>query len=760
MQYNREADGVLKPLPAKHIDTGMGLERLVSILQGVNSNYDTDVFKPLFDAIHSIVGGAPYSGKLGDADAQQDFRDTAYRVVADHIRTLSFAIADGAVPSNEGRGYVLRRVLRRAIRYGMQTLGAKPGFLVELVPTLVAHMRDAFPELEVKQGAIEAIIAEEEASFSTLLDRGIKFLSSEVEKAHAAGQDKLSGDTAFYLYDTLGFPLDLTEIMAGELGVGVDIEGFASAMSVQRARSREATRSKALAGRQGIALGVDETAFLKDGGVLATDDSPKYLWDTVVDTSVVAIFYGKSFVDELDISSVAADATVGVVLESSPFYAEAGGQVADTGSLSVNGIVLDVIDVQSYAGYVLHVCVPAEMVSGSVRTGDATVAAVNYPRRYKVAPNHTMTHVLNHALRDVLGGDVDQKGSLVTDEKFRFDFSHGNAVTSSQLAQIEARVEDVIAAELPVDAKVVALADAQEIFGLRAVFGETYPDPVRVISVGAPVESLLNDRGNPAWGDLSVEFCGGTHLGNTREAEGFVITEETAVAKGIRRVSGVTGALAREAKARAVGLEAEASSVQARVAAASASATVPATSEVDGADADVVALKVSLDELVLPQAVKSELRSRLDAAQKELVGIRNRVRTAAVDAGVRAAKERAAQVAAAGGTVVVLEVSIGADAKGVKRAIDEISKAAPGVAFMGISPSDEADKLLCFSYVPEGHPGLGDGSVLRANDWLSSTLSACGGRGGGKPKMAQGSAAGVAQLSAAMAAAEAFAEVY
>jgi len=286
----------------------------------------------------------------------------------------------------------------------------------------------------------------------------------------------------------------------------------------------------------------------------------------------------------------------------------------------VGDTLLEVVDVQSYGGYVLHVCVPADSSTdsggngggGSVAVGAAVTAHVDYGRRRKVAPNHTMTHVLNHALREVLGGDVDQKGSLVDEGKFRFDFSAGRACTSSELERVEALVGDVIAARLPVSTRLVPLQEAQDIYGLRAVFGEVYPDPVRVVSVGADVDALLRDPHNETWASLSVEFCGGTHLQNTCEAEGFVITDETAVAKGVRRVAGVTGSLAREAGSRAAGLQAETTSAVARVAACVAAPSVPDAAEVVSVERTVQGLKASLDELVVAQSVKFTLRALLD----------------------------------------------------------------------------------------------------------------------------------------------------
>jgi len=562
IQFNRESSGELRSLPNKHIDTGMGLERITSIMQGKRSNYDTDAFMPLFLAIQKLVGCQPYEGKLGQDDAQQNYKDTAYRVVADHIRTLTFAITDGAVPSNEGRGYVLRRILRRAVRYGVQTLGATPGFFAQLVPVVVENMGDAFPELREKMSQVIAVIEEEEAAFSALLEKGMRYFNDLVKELQSGGSQQISGEKAFFMYDTMGFPIDLTQIMAAENGIVVDVAGFNDAMTTQKERSRIAAKSKRLAGRNMLSFGAEQTAYLQSLGIAPTADEAKYSWDDHVNTDIKAIFTSLGFITEGSQLSGATDETVGIVLGTTPFYAEAGGQVPDSGKLVVSSssgqeITLDVLDVQVYGGYVLHTCALSTESDDAGLLADLmqrlkvdapVVAQVDYQRRRKTAPNHTMTHVLNYALRKVLGSTVDQKGSLVSDEKLRFDFSFNRAAQTNELEQVESIVNSVINAKLVVDSQVVSLQQAMDIVGLRAVFGEVYPDPVRVISVGPKVQDLLNDPTNADWMSYSVEFCGGTHIQNTAAAESFVLLEETAVAKGIRRITGATGLLALSAK--------------------------------------------------------------------------------------------------------------------------------------------------------------------------------------------------------------------
>ena len=658
IQFNREASGDLASLPAKHVDTGMGFERLVSVLQDKRSNYDTDVFAPLFDAIQESLGlEEPYTGKLGKDDV--DLKDTAYRVLADHARTLSYAIADGAVPSNEGRGYVLRRVLRRAVRFGQQILKAPPGFFSKLIPTVVETYKETFPELEAKQDFIIEIIKEEEESFEKMLVGGIKYFN---EVSASMRQDKatvVSGRDAFFLYDTMGFPVDLTQIMADEQGFTVDLEGFESEMAQQKARSRQAAAAKKGGAGVDLSLGVQETAVLQKEEVTPTDDEGKFVWDQSLPATVQAIYTESGFLEAG--KEAAVDVSVGVVVDQTSFYAESGGQVGDSGDI----IVVDsqgketgrisVYDTQVFAGYVMH---KGAVTAGAVKVGSSVTMNVDYQRRAKIAPNHSLTHVVNYALRKVLGGDVDQKGSLCDEDKLRFDFTSKGALTAAQLTEVEAicraqidqqlsvdaqvfapvtllfaprppapvpsgppplptrrqdgpRVKDLVAfwprardlaalsrrtalaltpeppscprtlgpsapAGGPLEAhtalalipevsptgraatpaacvealwacaachaatqggdawmrvQVVPLKDAMSINGLRAVFGEQYPDPVRVVAVGNKVSDMVAAPDKDDWLTGSVELCGGTHIKNTKEAHGFALVNEEASAR-------------------------------------------------------------------------------------------------------------------------------------------------------------------------------------------------------------------------------------
>ncbi|CAN1255168.1 Alanine--tRNA ligase, partial [Linum perenne] len=410
IQFNRESDGSLKPLPSKHVDTGLGFERLTSVLQNKMSNYDTDVFTPIFNAIQQATGVRPYSGKVGPEDV--DGVDMAYRVVADHIRTLSFAIADGSCPGNEGREYVLRRILRRAVRYGSEKLNAQEGFFNGLVKIVVEVMGDVFPELRKNEQHIREIITAEETSFGKTLLKGIerfKKAAQEVQGKEFSGQD------AFVLWDTYGFPLDLTQLMAEERKLEVDVEGFKKAMDEARERSRSAQNKQA---GGAIVMDADATSTLHKKDVSATDDSYKYIWFEDHETSIKAIYTGSEFLESATLGN-----EVGIVLQSTSFYAEQGGQIFDTGLLEGSFGRFEVCNVQIFGGFILHIgCLTGG--TGKFSVGDKVICKVDYERRKLIAPNHTCTHMLNFALRKVLGDHIDQKGSIVLPEKLRFDFNH------------------------------------------------------------------------------------------------------------------------------------------------------------------------------------------------------------------------------------------------------------------------------------------------------------------------------------------------
>ncbi|CCH41400.1 alanyl-tRNA synthetase [Wickerhamomyces ciferrii] len=534
MQFNREADRSLKPLPSKHIDTGLGFERLVSILQNVYSNYDTDVFQPLFKKIQEITGAREYTGKFGDEDV--DGIDTAYRVLADHVRTLTFAIADGGVPNNEGRGYVLRRILRRGARYARKYFNYPIGnFFSQLSPTLIDQVKDIFPELTKDPSTIFEILDEEEASFSKTLDRGEK-LFQQYATAASKSDKTLNGKDVWRLYDTYGFPVDLTTLMAEEAGLKIDNEGFEKARIESYEASKAGGKSK---GVELIKLDVHALGKLSEDALPKTDDSSKFGFENI-EAKILAIYDGKDFVEEItDITK-----QYGIILDKTPFYAEQGGQEYDTGKIVIDGSSeFNVENTQQYAGYVFHT---GRLAEGQLKINDKVIAGYDELRRWPIRNNHTATHILNLALREVLGDEVNQKGSLVAQEKLRFDFSNKQGLTLDQVAKVEQISNEEIKKSQVVYSKEVALDVAKGIYAVRAVFGETYPDPVRVVSIGQPVEDLLNDPQNPKWHGASIEFCGGTHVAKTSDIKDFVIVEESGIAKGIRRIIAVTGTEAHE----------------------------------------------------------------------------------------------------------------------------------------------------------------------------------------------------------------------
>ena len=490
MQFNRMADGSLVPLPNKHIDTGMGFERLAMAMQGKQSNYDTDVFQPLLDRVAALSGKT-----YGRTDSKPD---VAFRVISDHIRAVAFSIADGQLPSNTGAGYVIRRILRRAIRYGYSFLDLNEPFMHALVPTLAGQMGDAFPELNAQQQLIERVILEEEESFLRTLAKGIERLEARLDEFKST--KVLPGDVVFELYDTFGFPVDLTALMAGEQGVEVDEAGFEAAMEATKARSRAA-------------------------GKLSTDD-----WVQVHDdseTTFVGYDAREAECRILRYREVKAKNKqfYQVVLDTTPFYPEGGGQVGDAGTLTAPGGSVAVFDTKKENNLIVHFVneLPADV--------NATfVAHVKAARRDDTQRNHTATHLVHEALREVLGTHVEQKGSLVKAESLRFDFSHFSKVTDEELAEVEAKVNAKILANHPlVEHRAISMEEAKA-SGAMMLFGEKYGDEVRMIEF-----------------DSSKELCGGTHAPATGALGSFRITQETAVASGIRRIEAITGSAALQA---------------------------------------------------------------------------------------------------------------------------------------------------------------------------------------------------------------------
>jgi len=535
IQFNRNEDQTLTPLPAQHVDTGMGFERITAVLQGKTSNYDTDVFMPIFAAIQKITGAPAYTGKL------DDLKDTAYRVIADHIRTLTFALTDGAMLGNDGRNYVLKRILRRAERYGRHYLLAQKPFLCELVSSVVEAMGGFFPELKSNPTKIARAIEDEEIQFIRTLDRGIKLFQRVSQRARTTGANIINGVDAFQLHDTYGIYIDITQQMAQEDGLAVDLTGYADELHRAKQRSRAGQKKHVVTAVQ--------------GDLPATDDSAKY---SVLSTeySVLILAWVKDNVVHTEAGALTPGEEAGLVFDETNFYAEQGGQVGDTGWVKTASGQFEVEDTQRLGDAVIHW---GKVASGTIRTGETATLEVS-PVRFDTMRNHTATHLLNWALREVLGDHVDQKGSLVDAEHTRFDFTHDKPMTHDEIAEVARLVNDKILADEPVTPIVMQLAEAKKIAGVRAVFGEKYPDPVRVVVIGSlpsPSGRGVGGEGGttrapspsaplPGGEGSSVEFCGGTHLERTSQACLFKIISQEGVAKGVRRITAVTGPKAVE----------------------------------------------------------------------------------------------------------------------------------------------------------------------------------------------------------------------
>ena len=597
IQYNREPDKSLKSLPSKHVDTGMGYERLVSVLQNKMSNYDTDVFTPLFKAIQEATGAREYTGKFGHEDS--DGVDTAYRVVADHVRLLTFAISDGGIPNNEGRGYVVRRVLRRGARYARKYFNVEIGnFFSQIVPALVEQMGDMFPEIKKKEEDVKEILDEEELSFAKTLDRGERQFEHYAQQSKERGLKSLHGADVWRLYDTFGFPVDLTRLMAEERGLSIDDNEFEAA----RLKAREASKGEKKAASDLVKLDVHDLGILEVmPTVTKTDDNAKFGRENIT-SKIQAIYHAKKFVD--DTNSIPAGDQIGLILDKTNFYAEQGGQEYDTGKIVIDGQAeLYVENVQVYAGYVLHT---GYMKYGSFSVGENVICEYDELRRWPIRNNHTGTHILNFALREVLGDGVDQKGSLVAPEKLRFDFSHKSAISDSELQKIEDKSTEYIRQNCPVFTKDVQLTLAREITGVRAVFGETYPDPVRVVSVGIPLEDILKNVKDERWGKISIEFCGGTHVRSTADIKDLVITEESGIAKGIRRIIAVTGEDAHT-------VQRVADEFSERLQKLEGMLVSPKLEQ------EVKSIKLELDALTISTIRKSEFRQRVEKITRDIL---------------------------------------------------------------------------------------------------------------------------------------------
>lgn len=712
MQFNRHANGRLTPLPAKHVDTGMGFERVTRVLQGKDSNYDTDIWSGLFDAIQRRSGARPYAGRIDDPV------DIAYRVIADHARCIVVALADGAAPGNEGRSYVLRRILRRAVRMARQALEVPEPMLCDLVPAVVESLGEAFPAIASDPARIARIIADEEHAFLRTIDRGIALFGDAATRARALPTRTIAAEDAFRLHDTWGFPIDLTRVMAAEEDLLVDETGYERLMEEARDRSRTTS-----GGDTRAVLPPDVLADLAKRGIGPTVDTAKYATRPIT-ARIRAIWTGETITQR----AVLGDA-VALILDRTNHYSESGGQVADHGTIrsgdsdpaaqddprvsgAPGGGIFRIEDVQSMGGYVLHV---GRMTGGSLHAGASVEIEVDHDRRALVAANHTGTHLLNHALREVLTEHVEQKGSLVAPDRLRFDFTAGGALGADRIMEVERRILADIERAVPVATGAVPLAEARAIRGVRAVFGEKYPDPVRVVSVGARIEDLLARPQDDAWLEASIEFCGGTHVASTREIANFVVVSEQALAAGIRRIVAMTGPAATAARLAEANLEQQLVDCS-RL---GDDAFLPAFTE----------LSAAFEGLGLGILARQRLGGRIDAMRERAKALQKRRQSEQRSDVVEQAR-RVAEAAAGAAIVSMIE---GADRDALMVAMDALRARCPESAILLVAPDAAEGRVTIAASVPEALISKG----LRAGDWVRAAAAACGGSGGGRPDRAQ-----------------------
>lgn len=657
MQFNRTADGVLHPLPAPSVDTGMGLERISAVLQHVHSNYEIDLFQNLLSAAGTAIGCT----NEGQA---------SLKVVADHIRSCGFLIADGVLPSNEGRGYVLRRIIRRACRHGNK-LGAKGSFFYQIVAALVAEMGEAFPELGSQQAHIERVLKAEEEQFAKTLEQGLRILEQDLAQLQGS---VVPGDVVFKLYDTYGFPMDLTADIARERELTIDEAGFEREMEAQRERARSAS-----------AFGMDYNSLVK------VDSATEFLGYEATEASarIIALYHDGQPVDQLGEGQEGV-----IVLDRTPFYAESGGQVGDSGYIQAGSARFDVRDTTKTGGAFLHHGVVA---TGALVVGSPVQTKVDADVQHATALNHSATHLLHEALRQVLGEHVQQKGSLVDSQRLRFDFSHFEAVKPEQLKALEDIVNREVRRNTPVQTELTDIETAKA-KGAMALFGEKYGDTVRVLTMG---------------GDFSVELCGGIHAKRTGDISVFKIISEGGVASGVRRIEAVTGAAAL--------------------------AYLNAAEEQVKEAAQLV--KGNRDNLIDKLSAVLERNRQLE---KQLEQLQAKAASAAGDDLSNAA------VAVKGAKVLAARVD-GQDGKALLALVDQLkNKLGHAVILLG---SEHEGKVVLVAGVTKDLS-----SQLKAGDLMKQAAAAVGGKGGGRPDMAQGGGVDVAALDQALALAVPFAE--
>ncbi|EBH5700450.1 alanine--tRNA ligase [Salmonella enterica] len=649
MQFNRQADGTMEPLPKPSVDTGMGLERIAAVLQHVNSNYDIDLFRTLIEAVAKVTGAT-------------DLGNKSLRVIADHIRSCAFLVADGVLPSNENRGYVLRRIIRRAVRHG-NMLGAKETFFYKLVGPLIEVMGSAGEELKRQQAQVEQVLKTEEEQFARTLERGLALLDEELAKLQG---DTLDGETAFRLYDTYGFPVDLTADVCRERNIKVDEAGFEAAMEEQRRRAREAS-----------GFGADYNAMIR------VDSASEFKgYDHLeLNGKVTALF-----VDGKAVEAINAGQEAVVVLDQTPFYAESGGQVGDKGELKGAGFTFAVDDTQKYGQAIGHL---GKLSAGALKVGDAVQADVDEARRARIRLNHSATHLMHAALRQVLGTHVAQKGSLVSDKVLRFDFSHNEAMKPSEIRQVEDLVNAQIRRNLPIETNIMDL-EAAKAKGAMALFGEKYDERVRVLSMG----------------DFSTELCGGTHASRTGDIGLFRIISESGTAAGIRRIEAVTGE--------------------------GAMATVHAQSD----RLNDIAHLLKGDSQNLGDKVRAVLE-RTRQLEKELQQLKD-----------QAAAQESANLS-----------SKAVDLNGVKLLVSELAGIEPKILRTMVDDlkNQLGSTVIVLATVVEGKVSLIAGvskdvtDRVKAGELIGMVAQQVGGKGGGRPDMAQAGGTDAAALPAALA---------
>ena len=649
MQYERDSSGEMTPLPKPSIDTGMGLERVAAVMQGVHNNYDIDLFKHLIAAAIEIT-------------QCKDVKNASLKVLADHIRSCAFLITDGVQPSNEGRGYVLRRIIRRALRHGHK-LGAKGVFFHNLVAPLAEVMGGAYPELVEKGELIAKAIKAEEEQFARTLDKGMGVLDSALKDLQG---DTLPGDLIFTLYDTYGFPTDLTNDIARERGYSLDLEGYEACMDQQRARARSASQ-----------FDIDYTDSIRLDG--STDFSG---YSSLVQEGTVLGLYAEG--EQIETASEGMN--VAVVLDKTCFYAESGGQVGDTGYLTTSAAKIEILDCKKSGEHSLHI---GRVLSGSINNGDLVSAQVDKNLRQSIALNHSATHLAHEALRQVLGDQVSQKGSLVDSEKLRFDFSHNQAVTAEQIRQVEQMVNREIMRNTEVSTELMSMDQAKE-QGAMALFGEKYGDQVRVLSMG---------------GDFSVELCGGTHVERTGDIGLIKIISESSVASGVRRIEAVTG------KAALAYCEQTQDTVE-KVAEIAKVAKAKVTDKVRQVMEENRRLQKEIDQL--KQKLANSSGSDIMSSAQQVKGI-----------------------------TVLSTIVDGADAKSLKSVADQVrSKIEKGVFFL---VAKEGDKASLVAGVTKNLT-----SDIKAGDLMKHVSSQLDGKGGGRPDMAMGAASDLTNLAQAL----------